>query len=160
MLTERIDKDGETSEKVISYLLQAIIQENLPLSIRYFSEWIVVKLVQKNIMRVVEVDKHFDKAKKLRLACMPSFLACQYFIGLTMPSRLELAMRKIAPWCMSQHFATRVYAHTFMKKLFETGKALSNFDVTQVHKCVDLSFITHHHQIVQVSGESNALLMV
>ncbi|XP_043227173.1 probable methyltransferase TARBP1 [Amphibalanus amphitrite] len=125
-------------------------------SVRYLQEWLVVLLCVQQPPLIAHVWDHMDKAGEGRTGSIGSFVAILTHLaqsGAATPGSgdsgdsaeqfVRLCFRRILPWCMAQHFNTRVYAQAALHRLWLLAEKramtaiLSEFEV--VHASVSQS---------------------
>ena len=113
---------SKNSRVIYDIALNSILRENQQLSVRYLSEWILIIILIKNPGKYYdELMSHYELAKKTRLGCIPSFIVVftQYILVNPKLDLLDKLLSLIAPWCMAQHFGTRIVAQVNFRKIYK-----------------------------------------
>eukprot|EP00094_Tigriopus_californicus_P000028 TCALIF_00028-PA protein Name:"Similar to TARBP1 Probable methyltransferase TARBP1 (Homo sapiens)" AED:0.52 eAED:0.52 QI:0/-1/0/1/-1/1/1/0/805 len=96
-------------------MISSILNDEFQTSVRYFTEWILIRLSKRFEALQEQSLQGLELAKQTRPGCVPSFL---FVISHCLTLSVEYRMRRILPWTMSQHFATRLCAQLVFRRLY------------------------------------------
>lgn len=96
-------------------MISSILKDEFQVSVRYFTEWILIRLSKRFETLQEKSLEGLELAKQTRPGCVPSFL---YVMSYCSTLSVEDRMRRILPWAMSQHFATRLCAQLVFRRLY------------------------------------------
>ena len=121
------------AEKLLDISLNSILHESQQLSVRYLSEWVVIRALSQFPSLSFKLDQAYEEAIKQRLGCLQSFLAIKYHVANSKgdSASIEQALLDLSPWTMAQHFAVRTYAQVFSQRLLKTAKEKELTDITE-----------------------------
>ncbi|XP_068205851.1 probable methyltransferase TARBP1 [Palaemon carinicauda] len=105
----------------LEWLCEGLIKENQQPSIRYMQEWGVSLIIIYFPEFFGNFNNHLQQGTKKRAGCVGSFLASLTHIACTSEDKhlLKQSIECVLPWCMAQHFNTRLYAQVSLRKIWQ-----------------------------------------
>ncbi|XP_046388201.1 probable methyltransferase TARBP1 isoform X2 [Ischnura elegans] len=130
----------EQCQHLMNLLCDSLQIESHQPSVKYFQEWLLVRILAHHPKLRQTMWDEFQKAGVKRPGCMSSFISVIFHLSRALPhEELEKFIGKgiefIHPWCMAQQFIVRLFAQVVLQKLWETiltknfEKLLSRFKV-------------------------------
>lgn len=104
----------------LAWLCRGLIKDHQQPSVRYMQEWGVALITIMHPQLFPDFLSHFIQGTKERVGCVGSFLAALTHIACTVEDNELLcqAIQHTLPWCMAQHFNTRLYAQVSLRKIW------------------------------------------
>lgn len=119
--------DEEECLLSLSWLCKGLIKDHQQPSVRYIQEWGIALIVIFHPNFYPHLLKHFLEGSKERVGCVGSFLASLTHVACTTEEEevLSQAIQYTLPWCMAQHFNTRLYAQVSLRKIWHHCQAIN-----------------------------------
>eukprot|EP00092_Neocalanus_flemingeri_P017361 GFUD01018778.1.p1 GENE.GFUD01018778.1~~GFUD01018778.1.p1 ORF type:complete len:1425 (-),score=326.55 GFUD01018778.1:349-4623(-) len=115
--------ESKDSEQVLSELCKELLTHSQQTSVRYYSEWAAIIIIVNNSQFFCRMWDWLSKAASEKIGSIPSFLVIiTQYLSLCKDvdkEALELAIKEISPWCMAQHFGTRIVAQICFRKIWK-----------------------------------------
>ncbi|XP_064094349.1 LOW QUALITY PROTEIN: uncharacterized protein LOC135206784 [Macrobrachium nipponense] len=111
----------EESCDALEWLCEGLIKNHQQPSVRYMQEWGVSLIIIHFPEFFCIFEKHLKQGTKERVGCVGSFLASLTHIACTSEDKhlLRQSIECALPWCMAQHFNTRLYAQVSLRKIWQ-----------------------------------------
>ncbi|XP_045594155.2 probable methyltransferase TARBP1 isoform X1 [Procambarus clarkii] len=117
--------DKNACSKDLEWLCRGLIKDHQQPSVRYLQEWGVALITIMHPQLFPDLLSHFLQGTKERVGCVGSFLAALTHVACTSEDDELLcqAIQYTLPWCMAQHFNTRLYAQVSLRKIWHHCEA-------------------------------------
>ncbi|KAK3849044.1 hypothetical protein Pcinc_044186, partial [Petrolisthes cinctipes] len=105
----------------LEWLGDGISQEHQQPSVRYLQEWAAALITILHPHLYLLLIQHFKQGIARRVGCVGSFLAALTHVACCSEDveLLSSAVQHTLPWCMAQHFNTRLYAQVSLRKIWQ-----------------------------------------
>ncbi|XP_076099114.1 tRNA (guanosine(18)-2'-O)-methyltransferase TARBP1-like isoform X1 [Mytilus galloprovincialis] len=122
-------------------------QEYQP-SIRHTCEWILLRMIIKKPESVDELWKIFDKLTEKKSTVLCSMMCMVSHLGVHLPKNKQeefytASFQKLLPWCMANHFNTRVHAAATLVKQWKQCESLKFTEVMTSNAIVNSCMAFH-----------------
>ncbi|XP_013402839.1 probable methyltransferase TARBP1 [Lingula anatina] len=117
-------------------------------SVRYLTEWMIIKLSFRFPHLRQGLWKQLSKATEKRPAIVCSLISVLAHLGFILPQDQQVAyfaeaIPNFVPWCMAHHFNIRIHAHAAVNKTWRTCKEQQFVEMLEkyswLEKCVEFS---------------------
>lgn len=142
----------EESCDALEWLCEGLIKNHQQPSVRYMQEWGVSLIIIHFPEFFCIFDKHLKQGTKERVGCVGSFLASLTHVACTSEDQhlLRQSIECVLPWCMAQHFNTRLYAQVSLRKIWQHCE---NKNITELLN----EFRSVQHCLQFVAEQGNAM---
>jgi len=115
--------ESTESEQILAELCKELLNHSQQTSVRYYCEWTATLILLNNNQFFTGMWEWLKKSATEKIGSIPSFLVIiTQYLSLCVNlenEALEKAMKEISPWCMAQHFATRIVAQICFRKIWK-----------------------------------------
>lgn len=100
---------------------QLLLKDSQQPIIRFLTEWLIVRILCKNLQLLDTLWLNFNEALEQRVGSLCSFISIVCHVLSSLPdvlleSWLDKAIMQFIPYCLSQHFTLRLYAQVGLKE--------------------------------------------
>ncbi|GAB6020480.1 Tar (HIV-1) RNA binding protein 1 [Chamberlinius hualienensis] len=124
----------ESVENLIAISFKKLVEESLQPSVRFYIEWVLTRILYDHQERIPDFWESLLKDACHRFGSLTSIFSIMFSLaavlkGTDQASFMEKSLNTVLPWCMAQHYNTRVYAQILLRRLWEFCKQCEFTDI-------------------------------
>jgi len=113
-----------------------LLDHNQQTSVRYLIEWSLIVLCTRHQILLPQLWEWLSKAALHRAGAVSSFITVvTHYACLEQSNKVfDLAIKEITPWCMAQHFGTRIVSQICFRKLWDACENKGDMAILQKYQ--------------------------